>query len=338
MNLHEWEKFFAERVRGHSDLVKSYLVYVKNLQAKGLPPIFEFRHLSRLLNVEEGFLAAVVRDSSKLYREFSIPKRRGGRRRILAPQPSLLHCQRWVNKEVLQNLPISDRAFGFVSGRSAIDNAAEHLGADYLLNIDIRDFFPSIGSDTVLNAFLGLGYSPSVSLTLTEICCAFGSLPQGAATSPALSNFLCRTLDAELHDLAVSRGLRYSRYADDMSFSGPAIGSDIVNKAAFIISQFGYSINEQKLRLSGPKSKKIVTGISISSGRTKLPRNRVRMIKADAHTLLKLGPIGFLNAQEIPDPLAIERLLGRLEFWLQVDPKNSAALKIRERLIGVAHN
>ncbi|MFH5774395.1 reverse transcriptase family protein [Paracoccus sp. NGMCC 1.201697] len=329
MNVDGWRDFYSEYVTGHEKLVDAYLRFIEILQAKGLPPIFEFQHLARLLDVEESLLAAVVRNSTEFYREFSIPKRSGGTRTISVPQPSLLHCQRWVNREILQNLEVSDRAFGFVSGRSVVNNAAEHLGRSFLLNLDILNFFPSINSNLVLNAFLGLGYPPSVSLVLTEICCVDEKLPQGAPTSPALSNYLCKNLDHELEAICNTLDLKYSRYADDMTFSGEIIESDAINKISFIIESFGFKLNKAKTRVSGPHSKKIVTGVSIGTGKMKLPRRTVRTIKSDAHFLKKFGPVEFSKRQTIPDPLAAERLLGRVSFWLQIDPENHIAQSIK---------
>jgi retron-type reverse transcriptase len=334
-NIHLWKEFFDTKVKGNRDLVNGYLKYIEKLQSKNVPPIFELQHLSNLIGVEESFLAAVIRDSKKLYREFSIPKRRGGIRKIAAPKPSLLYCQRWVNTEILQNLPVHPCAFGFVAGRSAIENAKKHLGAPYLLSLDVKDFFPSIHQDEVMKLFLGLGYSPSVSVLLTSLCCLEGRLPQGAATSPAISNYLCSNMDKELQNLADKKGLTYTRYADDIALSGESLGSDELEKAIFLIELFGFKINEGKSRIAGPGVKKIVTGVSIGTGEAKLPRDAVRKIKADAYALTKFGLQQFSKSRDLRDPVVVERMIGRVEYWLQIEPENKTAQNLSRSLISL---
>ena len=127
--------------------------------------------------------------------------------------------QWWILDNILSNVTMAENVFGFVQGRSAIDNATYHIGAAHILNVDIKQFFPSISADKIKIVFGSLGYSEEVSTMLAELCCLDERLPQGAPTSPALANMVLRELDEELSLLAAQYGRKYTRYADDLTFS-----------------------------------------------------------------------------------------------------------------------
>lgn len=328
----EWRHFFEERDIKNKRVLAGYIQYIEDIEAKGLPPIFEMQHFSELVGVNKSYIAAVTKNSARFYRDFEIKKRSGGVRVISAPNPTLLLCQRWINGNILQYVPIHESAFGFAQGRSVVDNAKMHTSGSRLLGMDIKDFFPSIHIDSVQDTFLGLGYPPSVSVILARLCCKDDRLPQGAPTSPAISNLICRNLDKEISDLAKERFLNYTRYADDISVSGDDLGSDVLGKIEFILNSFGFFVNEEKTRISKNGDKKIVTGISIGTGLPKLPRKEVRSIKADAHALLSYGLLSYLERSKKPDPLVVERLIGRVAFWLQVEPENPTAIKLKSNL------
>ena len=180
------------------------------------------------------------------YHQFSVPKKTGGVRNISAPKPQLAAAQQWINAQILALLPATAAAHGFITGRSTLSNAQPHIGQALLCNLDLRDFFPSIRFARVRGIFHSLGYSSAVATVLALLCTeaprlsgrisddpqqrlfhmAMGErvLPQGACTSPALSNLICRRLDHRLAGLAQAFGYRYSRYADDLSFSCGAEG------------------------------------------------------------------------------------------------------------------
>ncbi|MEO0557870.1 MAG: reverse transcriptase domain-containing protein, partial [Bacteroidota bacterium] len=172
------------------------------------------------------------------YRRFQMPKKRGGVRHISAPMPRLKRAQRWVLDELLSGIPLHDAAHGFVPERSIATNAAPHVGADVVVNMDLQDFFPTVTYRRVKGLWRALGYGQQVATILALLCTepaidetrldgetffvARGErvLPQGAPTSPALTNVLCRRLDARMQGMADHFGFAYTRYADDLTFSG----------------------------------------------------------------------------------------------------------------------
>ena len=145
------------------------------------------------------------------YTRFTIPKRRGGVRTIDAPNDKLKTLQRRILRRLLGSLPMHPAATGFVRGRSIVDNARPHVGRGVVINLDLADFFPAITVERVVTAFRGLGWDAQAAAILSRICTFEGHLPQGAPTSPAISNLVCRKLDERLARLVKRCGGQYTR-------------------------------------------------------------------------------------------------------------------------------
>lgn len=320
--LLEWRKVLDATHGLSNQQVQRYMAYVANLLEQDLPPIIDLNHLSNMMGIKEAKLTAIIKCQNLFYRSFRIPKRSGGTRAIDVPSPDLLEAQRWVHKNILARVAVHECAHGFAQGRSIITNATIHAKQKYLLRLDIKEFFPSITQKRGIEIFLRQGYSFQVSYCLSAICFKDKVLPQGAATSPYISNIVAKRLDKRLSALADKMALRYSRYADDIFVSGSAIDQRVIVLASYIINHEGFLINPEKTRLSGPKEKKILAGISISNGALALPRKTIRDIKRDAHYILKFGYIEHMIHTGKFDPMLIERLLGRLNFWAQVEKEN----------------
>ncbi|MFC1805611.1 reverse transcriptase family protein [Planctomycetota bacterium] len=326
-----WRKFF-EDVGLRPDLIALYIPYITRLLDAGLPPIFEFRHLSSLLGRTPAYLASVVNCPDAHYRTFSIPKRRGGHRRIDAPYPALLACQQWIGRFVLSRLAAHEAVHSFRRDRSILSNARQHLGAKQLLKLDLQDFFPSIGIRRVIAVFSRLGYLPNVSFYLASICCLDGRLPQGAATSPGLSNIIPFRMDHRLFGLARSVGLHYTRYADDLTFSGEHVHPSLLRSISVIVQEEGFRLNEDKTRLSRRPGNRIVTGISVSGSAPRLPRSSKRRLRQNVHFVLKYGPSSHMSKRNIRDPLFLDSLYGKVLFWRWVEPDSTFAQEALEKL------
>jgi hypothetical protein len=209
----KWLKYFTN-IGLKDEVVEEHLKYIGPLLDKGLPVIFDFNHLCKLLGRQEDYLASAINASAHHYRKYKIPKRRGGYRSICAPYPALLECQQWINKNILEVVSLHSAAHGFCKSRSILTNASEHLGKHSLLKIDLKDFFPSIEKPRIINVFRNLGYNRKVSFYLAALCCLDDCLPQGAASSPALSNIVSFGLDVRLSALLIptKNGSKESRY------------------------------------------------------------------------------------------------------------------------------
>ncbi|MDD1794336.1 reverse transcriptase family protein [Enterovibrio sp. ZSDZ42] len=322
--VQNWEIFFIDRgVSEH--LVDQYVKYVERLVESNLPVIFEIEHLSKLIGIDLFDLHKIVGNPNYFYREFTIPKKRGGTRTVTAPYPSLLMCQTWIYENILKPVPVHFCSHAYRENKSIITNATPHLNQKALLKMDMKDFFPSIPINWVINLFSQLGYPNNISYYLARICCFDNALPQGASTSPALSNILLRNLDSRLYKLSKSYNLNYTRYADDMAFSGHYIPHKIIGIIERIISDYGLLVNSDKTTLIVGDKQKIVTGISVKGNSLALPRSSKRLIKQEIHYIKQYGLVSHISKLKIKNPYYLQSLEGKLRFWLQIEPESDVA-------------
>lgn len=330
-SLNEWKDYFQDRGL-EEKIINQYLPYIDNFNSKNIPVIFEFEHLSKLVGIKPKYLSRMVNKPSSFYRTYKIPKRKGGFRVIDAPYPSLLSIQKWIYKEILYSLNTNEYAHGFLPDKSIITNAKLHAGKKAFLKLDIKNFFPSIKINKVIGIFKYLGYTHQVSIYLASLCCLKKQLPQGAATSPVISNILCKKLDYDINSLAERYSLTYSRYADDLAISGDYIPCKLIEDISEIISHHKFQVNKDKTYLTTSKNKRILTGISIREKEIKIPRKYKRELKKELHFIIKFGYLSHIERNNIKNPFYLEVLDGRLEFWLSVEPNNSMAIKYKEKL------
>jgi len=220
------------------------------------------------------------------YHRFQIPKRKGGFRSIASPKPTLRTAQSWILENILSKITVHENAMAFRKNRSIINNAEPHQGKGVVIKMDLKDFFPSIQFRRVKGLFQSFGYNEGVSTIFGLICTdafrvnaqldgqnfyvALGEryLPQGACTSPALTNIICRKLDRRMTGLAKKYDYTYTRYADDMIFSH----ADKNNKSVAwllkctqeIIDQEGFIIHPDKTAVMRSHRRQAVTGIVVN--------------------------------------------------------------------------
>ena len=334
-SLSEWRTYF--RSRGLlPELTREYSAYIKPLVKRGIPVVFDFQHLCELLGRTPDFLARATCAPDNFYRTFSIPKKSGGLRTISSPYPSLKECQRWIAQQIVGRLPSHPAATAYHPRSSIISNVAPHLAAgSQVLVVDIKDFFPSISKKRLIGWFAALGYNYEVSIALSSICCLNGHLPQGSPVSPHLSNAICSNLDNRLTGIANHFILRYTRYADDICFSGSYIPPTVLELVNEAVRQSGFSLNAAKTRVHGPSAtSKIVTGINIASGIPRLPRGRRRQLCHVMHFIETFGYISHRSKLKIADSKYLLRLRGQLDFWRLIEPSNNQVLRY---IANVAH-
>lgn len=213
----------------------------------------------------------------KRFRTFHIRKKSGGLREIKAPCPQLdviLSCINILLKFLYEP---SDVAMGFTSGRSVLNNAQVHVGHNYVFNIDLKDFFPSISQARVWKRLqlAPFNFPQEVANILAGLCCSYDEkvkknvLPQGSPASPLLTNAICDKLDRRMKGVAKRFGLHYSRYADDMTFSSMhnvyQEGSGFCSEIQRIISNQGFRMNESKTHLQKAGGRQEVTGLTVNA-------------------------------------------------------------------------
>ncbi len=279
------------------------------------------------------------------YRRFTIPKKSGGERAIWAPLPKLKAAQRWVLREIVERLPVHGAAHGFLPGRSIFTNAKAHSGARVVIGMDLQDFFPSVTWRRVKGVFRHAGYREQVSTLLALLCteapreviehdgktffAALGPrcLPQGAPTSPALTNTLCLRLDRRIAGLARQQGWRYTRYADDLTFSLPMDGRSpakarpgtLIGAVRRIAEDEGFAVNPDKTRVLRRGDQQKVTGLVVNGdGPPRVPRTLRRQLRAAIHNLESGRPL--------PEDETFARLCGYAAFVNLADADEGRAM------------
>lgn len=208
--------------------------------------------------------------------------------------------QRWILEEILQKIPVSNHSTAFQKGKNGIkENADFHKYSIYLLQLDLKDFFPSITSSKVFNIFRKLGYNNFISNILTKLCTVNGALPQGGVCSPYISNLVCYKLDNRFKGLCSTRDVLYTRYADDLTFSADNKETlkKIKNVIVEIIVDEGFVLNKKKTRFLSPYSHKVITGITINDfdKKLKVKKEIKRNLRALIHFTISTGDYSHVN-------------------------------------------
>jgi len=312
-----------------------------------LPPLDSPQQLAEALGLTIAQLRwlAYHRDAATRihYRRFVIPKRGGGERAIWAPLPLLKAAQHWVLRNVAEKLPVHGAAHGFLPGRSTLSNASNHTGARVVVKMDVKDFFPTVTLKRVKGVFRKAGYREQVATLLALLCTeaprevveqdgqtyyvSLGPrcLPQGAPTSPALTNTLCLRLDRRLSGLARRLGYSYTRYADDLTFSLPAghegkpqLGT-LMGQVRRIVEAEGFRLHPDKTRVHRSGGRQQVTGLVVNGGGApRVPRALRRRLRAAVHNLKQGKPL--------QEGETVERLAGYAAYVHMTDPKLGAKL------------
>ena len=284
---------------------------------------------ANFLIIEKNTLVNILRNTLHHYTHFKLSKRSGGYRTISAPDSALLNIQRIIYKRILLSVNVHPASMGFRQNISVTHNAKAHLGNKQILKVDIVDFFGLIKKHRIIKAFEKIGYPANISQVLAELCTLENKLPQGAATSPALSNIIAYDMDVKLASVAQKSNLKYTRYADDLTFSGEEIAFEFVlSEINRIIREEKFVIQRKKIRFLTEKKRKIVTGISISSGeKLMIPKAKKREIRKNVHYILTKGLVEHQRFIGSTDPSYMIRLMGCLNFWLMVEPDNEYVRK-----------
>jgi len=280
------------------------LAAAKKLVERRLIPVVTGSEIALFLGVSRRLVGHMVAEPWRYYRAFSIKKRSGEFRQMTAPRVFLKTVQRYILDCILNQIPTHRAAVGFKPKCSVVDGARLHVGQPFLWNIDVKDFFPSITQGRVIRVFMDSGFPEEAARFLARLCCLNGVLPQGAPTSPAISNLVFLALDEALARAASDAGTRYTRYADDMTFSsGKPIGQDFRLQVTRLLNCSGFQLNTQKSRLMGPLTRREVTGLTVNE-RVSVPRLMRRNLRARFYQV-SLNPGAFSGQKEVLNGYAL---------------------------------
>ncbi|PFR04428.1 hypothetical protein COK31_11210 [Bacillus cereus] len=299
---------------GHSEeFISKALSYIDTLENKNMPVIFSIKHLSQILNINYSLLLDIIKKREQYYHGFKLKKRRGGFRYVQSPNSNLRQIQKWIHNNILLNVPIYENCFSFIKQKSIRDNASLHANAEAILKLDLYRFFESIDQRKIYKVFLDFGYAKNVAIDLSKLTTVLpnqyyediiskdkltpenfflskhGFLPQGSPTSPILSNIVAGKLDIRLNGLAKALNIKYSRYADDITFSGERDKLPKISFVENILNEEGFYLNSKKTKLRVKGQRQIVTGLSISNG-VHIPKHYKRKIRQHLYYCKVLGP------------------------------------------------
>ncbi len=325
------------------------------------PALLTLSHLAVRADVPYASLRKLVAHDPEAYRRFAVRKRAGGFRIIHVPEHHLLKVQRWIAKHVLNRVPVHQRSHAFAPESSIVRCAARHCGAQWLIKLDVRGFFDSISELQVYRVFRSLNYQSLIAFELARLCTfapasspryqlgnwrnwkeykieayshrGQGYLPQGAPTSPMLSNLVMRELDEILMKIGTKYGLYYTRYSDDMTFStrstafSRARAKELIKDVRDRIMASGLRLNGGKTTIIPPGSRKVVLGLLVDGDAPALPREFRSLLRQHLYYLEKFKPVAHARARNFDTVSGMRRhIRGLIDFAGMVDSAYASAL------------
>jgi len=337
----EADRLFGPSLRTRNRDVMDLATDEAQLKRYGLPMWKTEEDVAAALALSVGQLRHMSqhrhRETVPHYITFAIPKRSGGERLIHAPKRRLKAVLRTLDRLLVSQLPKSDHAHGFVKGRSIASNAAPHVGKAVVLHFDIKDCFPTIHYGRVRGLLIALGYSYPIAALLAVLMTEAPRQPvaaegklyhvptgprvcvQGAPTSPGLCNAILLRLDHRLAGLARKHGFAYTRYADDLSFSGndTAKIAKFIKLAPTIVAAEGFAVNTEKTRIQRAGRRQAVAGVVVNKvmGLSRQERRKLRSALHRQKTAADAGSDG----QQL-------RLHGKLAYLYMLNRAQAVAL------------
>jgi len=244
------------------------------------------------------------------------------KRWIEAPDAELKILQRRLLDRLLYQLEPTVWAHGFIRGKSIASNAAQHCGRQWVVNLDIKDFFPSVSRQQLVEVLAELLPDERECELVADLVTRRGRLPQGAPTSPHLANLAVRSMDHRLNEMARTFDWTYTRYADDMSFSGDAEPRSILSRARRIVSAEGFNLSERKTTMRGQHQRQSVTGLVVNE-KVALPREKRRRLRAMLHRLERPGELDSGMVE------SLATINGHLAFLAMVSPTEFAEQRVQ---------
>lgn len=344
MTVMEANRLFAGTLRTRNRNLRDLLADEEQLERYGLPIWKTEEDIATALGISvrelRFFTIHRERERQPHYVMFSIPKRSGGRRLIMAPKRRLKAIQRKLLALVVEKLPVNEHSHAFRRGHNIRTGAEPHVGKQLVLKLDLKDFFPSVTFARVRGLLIAYGYSYPVASILGVLMTEAERQPvevegdifhvpvgdrhcvQGAPTSPGICNALLFRLDRRLVGLAKRRGVSYTRYADDLSFSGE-VDRNAAHKLRCVVrgvvAEEGFALNAAKTRIMSRGSRQTVTGVVVNKN-LGLSRQERRRLRAMAHQLSR-------GNGAADQPVLAAKLKGKMAYLSMLNPQQAALLE-----------
>lgn len=335
MNWYEYQTALVNACRGQKHITEARLSILleqaRKLYDKGLPVIFDQYNLAQHLGFDLLYLLSISNRPDIYYRRFTIPKRKGGLREIHEPLPALKEIQRFILDTILVKIPVHQVAKAFLAHSSVKENASYHVAQPMVLKLDITNFFGSIQEYQVYQVFHDLGYHRQVATLLAKLCCLKGSLPQGAPTSPALSNLIMISTDQAIFHFCRKSNIRYTRYADDLTFSGVFKPGMVIRRVQSCLDALGLKINNSKTRVIRNHKRQEITGIVVNHG-LRVSRERRMYLRQQLYYLKRFGVTDQAQRNRTTPSVWISRLLGYAGYNRFINKSDVGAVNAIARL------
>ncbi len=297
-----------------------------------------YRELSSLekdLGFNASQLYAVSNNLKKHYHTVRLPKKSGGFRNLSVPDALLKAIQRKITEVLLSSMPVSQYAMAYCYGTSTIRNAQYHAGKQVVLKLDILHFFDSIRYSTVKElAFPAEIYAEQLRILLSMLCYRGDVLPQGAPSSPAITNIILYKFDERLGQWCREREIQYTRYCDDLTFSGNFNLGKVISHVRLELENEGFLLNRQKTRIQRAGQQQSVTGIVVNE-KLNVPAKYRRKLRQELYYCKKFGMQEHLQRTglALSEDTYKMKLLGKVNYALQVSPENTEMQEIRQWLL-----
>ena len=345
---------------GYSNSLNKQSSNTAKLKAQNLPVLHNAEDLAKAMHIPVGELRflSFTRKNSKIshYKRFQMAKKSGGYRLISAPMPKLKKAQHWILEHILNKVTVHDNAHGCVIGKSIKTNATPHIGKAVVINQDFQNFFPSVTYNRIKGVFLALGYSHQIATILSLLCSEpkivdvslLGEdyyaqrgerfLPQGSPCSPAITNILCRKLDFRLSGLAKKYNFDYTRYVDDITFSGDKNSlskiTPLLKYSGKIVRNENFKLHPEKLRVMKRNAKQEVTGVVVNE-KANISKASLKRFRALLFQIEKDGIEG--KSWNNGGPV-LAQIDGYANFIYQIDAEKGAVYKQRVAAILEQYN
>ncbi|MFB5652828.1 reverse transcriptase family protein [Leptospira wolffii] len=354
-----------------NESISKAIAYSNKLYSQQLPVIYSLKHLSLLTRIDYGYLRRIIKRNEDPYSIFQMKKRRGGIRNICIPTPKIAQVQKFISKSILSKVLPNSSSYAYHPGSKIVDCCQQHCGSQWLIKVDIQQFFENISELMVFKIFNDLGYTRLLSLEFARLCTRkversvnsdywkvwkrdnylviphyssrfLGSLPQGASTSPFISNLVCKKMDIQFNNVMGQKGIVYTRYADDLTFSSSTEiknredAKKIVSEIYGILFSFGFRPKTAKTKIIPPGAKKIVLGLNVEGSEPRLTKEFKYKVEKHLHCIEKYGLLEYSTYLKFRNPISFRNhLSGLINYALMVEAGTAGKWKEQLNLISV---
>lgn len=348
------ELFIEKALKEHrsQEYIDAGVEYIIHLTERNYPVLFSSVHLAIEMGVQSNYLNFLVLNREIRYKYFKLKKSKGGYREIMSPMEDLKWMQRWILLNILKDTYLTDAAKGFRPKISIADNAKPHQNKKVILKVDLLKFYDTITEKRVFGLFKHMGYIPNLAVDLAKLTTAKhrkaywedmnadekvllnelytnkpAILPQGAPTSPMIANLIANRMDKRFLGLSKKYNFKYTRYADDLTFSADD-NKDIppIEAIKAIIEKEGFYMNPKKIVYMKRGMKQFVTGLTVTNG-VHVPKKLRKEIFMHLHFTKRFGPIthvqNWSRKRNLPNPKVAfqDWLSGSIAFIYSIEPE-----------------